>query len=442
MTTTSQAGPSYRRATLMMTATSMLVPLGGLVTAPVLAQGLGTDGRGEFAAALAPASLIVGVATLGLPEALTYFLAKRPSITRRALLWSSLATVGLGVLSVLVVWWALPFLSAGDPELARLILLATIWNVPALVVGLMRGAAVGRQMWGVVAWERIAMTVLRVGALVGLLALDRLTVETAVIVGIAMPIVSGLVYVGLLARPPRDEDQEVEDPRVVGPMFRYGSVVWLGGIATMVIARLASLLMLPLSDAEQLGLYAVATTIADVPLLVAMAIQGTLFGVSSKTTDPSRVTTTARLTLIIGAAGCVVMAGTLPLWLGPLFGEGFVDATAPTIMLLVCALIVIPGLMASSGLGAWGRPGLRSAALIVSLVVNVVAFLLLVPTYGAVGAAWAGIASTTALTAFAVVTAARVMHVPVSDFLVPRRADVVRCWTELTNVVRRVSRRA
>ncbi|MFW7414198.1 lipopolysaccharide biosynthesis protein [Demequina sp. SO4-18] len=441
MTTVSEAGPSYRRATYMMTATSLLVPIGGLVSAPVLAQGLGTDGRGEFAAALAPASLIIGVATLGLPEALTYSLAKRPSITRRALLWSSLATVVLGALSVLVVWWALPFLSAGDPQLARLILLATIWNIPALVVGLLRGAAVGRQMWGVVAWERVAMTVLRVGALVALLGTGRLTVETAVIVSIAMPILSGLVYVGLLTRPPHDQDQDVEDGRVVAPLFRYGAVVWVGGIATMVIGRLAALLMLPLSDAEQLGLYAVATTIADVPLLVAMAIQGTLFGVSSKTTDPTRVTTTARLTLIIGAAGCAVIAASLPLWLGPLFGEGFVDATVPTIMLLVSALIMIPGLMASSGLGAWGRPGLRSAALIASLVVNVGTFLLLVPALGAIGAAWAGIASTSALTAVAVVAASRVMHVPAVDFLIPRRADVVRCWHELGHLVRRVRRR-
>ncbi len=441
MTAVSDASPGYRRATLLMTSTSMLVPLGGLVTAPVLAQGLGAAGRGELAAALAPATLMLGIATLGLPEALTFVIAKRPSITRRALGWASLATVGLGAVSVALVWVLLPFLSAGHPELARLILVATIWNVPALVVAVLRGAATGRQWWGLVAWERVALTVARVGVLFALLIAGHLTVETAVLASVIMPVLSGLVYVGLLRRPPAGADHDVEDPRVAAPMFRYGSVVWLGSIASMVIGRLAGLLMLPMAGAEALGLYTVATTIADVPLVVALAIQGALFGVSSRSSDATRVTSTSRISMVIGLAGVAVMGVTLPWWLGPLFGDGFTAAAWPTVILLASAVVLIPGLMASSGLAAWGRPALRSAALIGSLVVYAAAFVLLVPTWGAWGAAWSGIAGTTTLTAFSVIAGARVLGVGAREFLLPGRADLFLARAEIGQLARRLTGR-
>ncbi|WP_084130358.1 oligosaccharide flippase family protein [Demequina sp. NBRC 110055] len=441
MTAVSDASPGYRRATVLMTSTSMLVPLGGLVTAPVLAQGLGAAGRGELAAALAPATLMLGVATLGLPEALTFFIAKRPSITRRALGWATLATVGLGAVSVALVWTLLPFLSAGDPDLARLILVATIWNVPALVVAVLRGAATGRQWWGLVAWERIALTVARVGVLFALLLAERLTVETAVLASVIMPVLSGLVYVALLRRPPAGDDHEVDDPRIAAPMFRYGTVVWLGSIASMVIGRLAGLLMLPMAGAEALGLYTVATTIADVPLVVALAVQGTLFGVSSRASDASRVTATSRISLLVGLTGVTVMGASLPWWLGPLFGEEFMAAAWPTVILLTSAVVLVPGLMASSGLAAWGRPALRSAALVASLVVHLATFLLFVPAWGAWGAAWSGIAGTTALTAISVLAGARVLGVSSRAFLVPGRADMILAKDEVAALLERLTGR-
>ncbi|MFV0633110.1 lipopolysaccharide biosynthesis protein [Demequina sp.] len=433
MTTETAASSGYRRATMLMTATSVLVPLGGLVTAPVLAQALGVDGRGEVAAALAPATLVLGIATLGLPEALVYLVARRPSIARRAIAWSALVSTGVGLLSVAAVWWALPFLSAGDEDLAALIMTASVWNVPALVVGVLRGAATGRQMWGVIAWERIALTVARIGVLFGLFAVDLLTVKVAVLVSIALPILSGLVYLPVLRRPPQGHDvadDGAPDPRVFIPMMRYGTAIWHGGIATMAIARLPALLMLPLSGSQALGLYSVATQIADAPLIVAMAIQNTLFGVSSRAGDPGRVTLTSRLTLLFGVAGCLAMGLTLPWWIGPLFGEEFTAAIAPTLLLLGSAIILIPGLMATSGLAAWGRPGLRSASQVASLVVHLGAFLVLVPSHGAVGAGWAAIAGTVTMTAVAVVTASRVMDVRARDFLLPGGSDVARAWAE------------
>lgn len=428
--------PTFRRAVLLMTATSFLVPLAGLVTAPILARALGVDGRGELAAALATSALLLGAATLGLPDALTYHVAKRPSMTRRALLWTSLITSALGVACSAVTWLALPFLSGGNEELADLIMLATVLTIPALVVGVFRGAAIGRQMWWTVSIERILMSGLRVALFSWFWLTGILTVYTGVLISVALPVVCGLVYISLLRKPPHDQDQH-DDPRVFAPLLGFGSRIWLGSVASMLLSRASQLLMVPLSTTADLGLFIVANTVSDLPLIVALAIQGALFGVNSRTTDTNQVTSTSRLTMLAGFIGCVIMGASLPFWIEILFGAEFRGAIVPTIMLLGSAVLCIPGLMASTGLSAWGRPGLRSLGLAITLVVNVAALMVFVPLWGVYGACWASILANVVLTSFNVSVASKVMGVPKRDFMLIRPSDAVRGWNEITRLVSR-----
>jgi O-antigen/teichoic acid export membrane protein len=436
MATISEA-PPFRRAVLLVTASSFLVPAAGVLTQPILARALGVAGRGELAVALAAPTLALAVATLGLPEALVYYVAKHPRITRPALLLASLVAVGLGAVCVVATYLATPFLSANDPDLGSLIVLGMALTIPALIVGVFRGAASGRQMWGAVALERVINTTLRVIGLVLLLVVGELTVLTAVLVSCLSPVVAGVVYLRLLKRPPTDSTDPALDGGLPRLLLSYGSRVWFGAVASMLLARVSQLLMAPLSTVEDLGLYSVATTISDLPLIVAGTIAGALHGVNSKSNDSTQVTTTARVTLLVGFAGCVVLGSTLPLWIRPLFGEEFGAAIVPTLMLLLSALICIPGLMAASGIAAWGRPGRRSVGLGITLVTNVAVFVVLVPAFGVIGACWTSIISNVIMTSFMVVGASRVMSEPVPSFLRVRASDVTFAWREGTQLVQR-----
>lgn len=424
-----------------MTATSFLVPFAGLITAPILARALGSAGRGELAAALAPSALMLAVATFGLPDAITYYLAKRPGSTRRAVLWGTAITVVLGFICLGITWLALPFLSVGDAALAENILLATAVTIPALAVGVFRGAATGRQMWRFVAIERLILTGLRVLCFVVLWAIGALTVFTAVLVSVILPIVGGVIYLVLLVKPRQDQDDPDVSDRVLFSILSYGSKVWLGSIASMLISRIAPLIMAPLSSVYDLGLYTVASTISDIALVVALAVQGALFGVNARTANATQLTNTARLTTLAAIVGCAGIAATLPFWIEPLFGTEFRDATIPTIILLASAIICVPGLMASSGLSAWGRPGLRSVGLAITFVVNLGSLIILVPLLGVYGATITSVISNILLTGTMVLFASRVMSVPASDFFVLRGSDFVRAWSELLNLAGAIRRR-
>jgi len=434
---------SMRRAMAFMTTTSVLVPVIGVASAPVLARALGVEGRGEVAAAMAPAALVVAVGTLGLPEALTYHLARRPEAARRALASSSAISLALGALCWTLSWAFADALTGGDSSLVGIMLVGTALALPTMVVGLLRGAAAGLQMWGTIAADRVLSSVLRLVVLLVLALAGLLDVRVAVVSMSLVPVLTGLVYWRVLRRrPPLPPDDpllregagagETGRPQrpVTADVVAFGSRTWLGSVASMATGRVAQLLTAPLAGTTQLGLLVVAITISDVLFILVTAVRDALFGVSARVDDREQLMAISRSATLVGAVGAVAIGVTVPLWIGPVFGEQFTAATAPTWWLLLAAVTNVPGLMAGAGLGAWGRPGLRSASFVVALVVLLAGFVLLVPAAGAVGAGIAAVASGTAMSVFAVAAAARLSGAPATAFVVPRRSDVAALGAE------------
>ena len=199
---------------------------------------------------------------------------------------------------------------------------------------------------------------------------------------------------------------------------------------------------MPLSDVTQLGLFVVAITFSDVPLFFANAVRDVIFGVNAREADLDQLAATSRLMLVVGAAGALVLGVALPWCIVPLFGAGFHDAVVPTWLLLVAGVLGIPALITGAGLGAWGRPGLRSGSVVVTLLVNLAGLALLVPRGGAVGAGWAGVFSAATSSVISVVAMARVGGVSPLVFVVPRRDDFGRLVREMSLALRWMRRPA
>lgn len=406
----------------LVTGANLLVPLVGLASAPILAHSLGVDGRGESSAALGPNLLIVTGATFGLPAALTYVLARRPALTRRALGWASLFSVVLGAVLLLCATVFRFVLAQGDPLLADLIVLGTWFAIPALLVGLLRGAAYGRQMWGAIAIERVLNSFLRLGVLAGLAATGRLDVTTAVVVMSLTPVVAGVAYVGVLRRPSVKPGEPPRDA-VARDLVRFGAQEWIGSVAVMLIARMSQLLVTPLSDVAQLGLLVAAITVSDVPYIVTQAIREVVFGVNSAESDTERLLATSRVVTSVSVAGSLVLAVTLPWWITVFFGAGFGDALVPTWVLLLSSCIAVPGLIAGAGLDSAGKPARRSIAMGLALVLNVAGLVALTPVLGATGAAIASLISTVFATVAMTRADARFRGVRVRRYVVIEAQD-------------------
>jgi len=293
-----------------------------------------------------------------------------------------------------------------------------------------QAVAAGLQAWRLIAAERAVTSALRLAAFIALVALDELTVARAVAVLACTPALGALVYVPLLSRAP-DGAAPLEGTR---DLLSYGARVWAGSLAGIALSRLDQTLMTPLAGTVELGLYAVAVSLSELPLIVNTAVREVFFSADAATRDLSALARATRLSTAATTIVAAVIAASAWCWIGPLFGARF-EAALPTLLVLLLAVVVgNPGSLAGVGLGARGRPRLRSASLAVAAVVNVLVVTTMVPLVGAPGAAAATLAGNVVAATGNIVLLRRVTGLPVGSLLGVRRADLVSLRRQETEV--------
>ena len=114
--------------------------------------------------------------------------------------------------------------------------------------------------------------------------------------------------------------------------------------------------------------------------------------------------------------------------LGLLFGTEFEPARLPLLLLLVGIVLGNPGSIAGAGLGGWGRPELRSYSLIAAAIANVAAVVVLVPGFGAVGAAVATIIGNVLAGGMNVYWCSSRFDVPWTSFIAFRLSDAASLY--------------
>lgn len=409
-------------------------PLAGLASAPILAHALGAEGRGEVAGATAPLLLFATVAAIGVPDAVTFFVARQAAHRRRVANRSTVLIVVSGALASVLALLLAPVLAAGDGDLTSLIMLASFAILPTIFVGVLRAVAAGQGKWTLVAIERAIGPIIRLVAVIAMALTGELTVLTATVAIAYSPVVAGLVYVGL--RGGLSETSDVPPPRY-SDILSYSSRAWLGSIAGVILMRIDQVAMVPLSSTYELGLYVVAVTVGELPLIINTAIREVVFAADARSSDDRTLTRAARVSLFV----CLLIALTLGVtcfwWIPIAFGADFAGAVPVTLVLLAAVTIGVPGSVAGAALGARGMPQLRSYALVVACILNVLLVLVLVPLLGALGAAIATLGGNLVSSNINIVQLKRKFGVPIGDFYLIRRNDVSMLISKLLGLLRR-----
>ncbi len=146
----SKSADAISRGIVVSVAGNIAPPLAAFASAPILAQALGVEGRGAAAAGAAPMLLAMCALTVGMPEAITYYVAKRgpdPAVLRRGLIYLAVAGV-VGTVALVV----LPMhLIPDQPVLITLMTISACALMPALLLSGLRGYAAGLGQWNVIA---------------------------------------------------------------------------------------------------------------------------------------------------------------------------------------------------------------------------------------------------------------------------------------------------
>ena len=426
--------------TVTLTALSHLaLPLSAVATGPVLARALGPEGRGELAAVLAPVYLAALLVTAGLPEAATFLVASGRRAARATALAATTMAAGLGAVAALAVVVAAPLLLRNSPEQVPLLRVLALL-LPLTLAGLtVRGVVHGRSDFASLNAERWTSVLARLVLVVGLALAGALTVASAAWAtnGTALLAAVYLLWRGrrLWRRPEGTEaatgsdvaDGGIDGSRAAGPwgaLVRYGLRVWAGSLSVLLILRVDQVLMAPLAPAAQLGFYAVAVAVAELPAAAFNAVRDVAFATSAARADPQVVARACRTAVAVLAPGCLLLVLVAPPLVVLFFGQDFAPAAAMVRVLFVAAIPSGLAAVAGAGLLAMDRPGRLGAVQAVVAVVNVVAVVALVPPLGGLGAALASLAAYTLLALAAVALFTRASGLDVREVLVPTGADV------------------
>jgi O-antigen/teichoic acid export membrane protein len=410
-------------------------PLAVLLMSPILAQQLGVAGRGELAAATAPYLLAVAIASLGLPDAIVQSVASGLRLGRASWLSVSALTIVSGLIASAVIALAAPLLAQGGADIVvSLIVVAGAATLPSLGVALLRGMASGVHAWRLVSAERIANGSIKILGTFALVASGNMTLTSTTVLIAYSPVAAGLVYLVL----PAVYKKAPEAVRVrPSATLSYGMKAWLGSSAGILMLRLSQLLVMPLSNSTQLGLYAVAVNVSEVPLIANSAIREVMFSADAAGRDDQKLTQTARISFIVCAATALPILVTMVWWLPFLFGEEFVPAVPSIILSAVAVLVGVPGSIAGSSLAARGHPSLRSLSITFGCIANVALVFALVPLLGAVGASLATLVGNLISSNSCIIYANRRFGMKAVDFYAIRSTDFVALWAVAMKLARR-----
>ncbi|MFI5492686.1 lipopolysaccharide biosynthesis protein [Actinoplanes sp. NPDC051859] len=388
----------------------------GVIVTWIVARTLGAEQAGAFFAATAAFVLVGGLAKLGTQTGLVYWPAKLRATGREHLLGACLRTALTPVLvmSVLLsaaMWFAAPdiaHLSAGEtPYLAHehtvgLRVLALFLPLQAMTDAFLTATRGYKAMRPTVTLDRLlrsALQLLCVGA-AGVATLWFAASLPVFAAAWALPYLPVYVLAGLALRkiylagkPENFRSRRSERLDLRRAFWKFTGPRALASVAQLALQRVDVLLVAALGSLSAAAVYAVAGRFV---VLIQFANQGISQSVQPRLAEALAVgdratanhlyqTATGWLVLVTWPINLLVIL-LAPLYLG-LFGADYVDGT-PVVVVLACAMLVATGCgMVDMVLAMAGRTSWNLINVLVALAVTIGLDLLLIPRYGALGAA-------------------------------------------------------
>jgi O-antigen/teichoic acid export membrane protein len=365
-----------------------------LVSGAVVARWLGPVGKGQLALAMLVPSVLALLLGGGLGAANIYFLGSRHLGLQRL----TANSIGFGLLASLAgVTLALPFVATGALERwmpgvpAALILLALVALPLTVLSSCLSGLLLGLQRILAVNRIQLAQNALSTGLLVALVGGIGGGVAAA-IAAFLLAAAGALMAQALLVRRLGGRLAPRLERDTLAPALAYGWRAQAGAMLQFFNYRLDVFIVNYLAGVEQVGIYGVAVSLAELLWQWPNAVGLVLFPrvSASDPRETNRLTPRVlRWTLLLTLAGALALTLVGPMVIRTIFGARFAGAYVPMLILLPGVVLLGGGKVLTSAIAGRGHPGLNSINAAAALVVTLGGNLLLVPRYGISGAALA-----------------------------------------------------
>ncbi len=386
-----QAGRrSFIHDALVLIGNQFTVMAVGVITGVVLARCLGASGRGLIAAVMVYPAILLSLMDMGVRQASAYYIGKGFYTNGQVVGAISTIALTLGTLGALVCAVFLRWMD--NPQVTPLIVLLAIAPIPfSIFTSYSSGVFLGNRQVGIFAnigWMVAILNLLAAILLVWVLdggpegALGATLLSKAVVVGYALWLVRTLAPIR-----PRFEW------RVIRALIAKGLVYSVALFVITLNYKVNLVVMGKLSSVDQIGIFALGVSVAQLTWALPQAITTALFSHSATAPDEDvfsgKVMRLFRVTLLVALVLVIVLGLAAPILIPLVYGEEF-RPSVRVIHLLLPGVFCLLGLkILNMDLAGRGKPNASLYAMIPALVLNGGLSLWLVPRYGSRGAAMA-----------------------------------------------------
>lgn len=365
-----------------------LGPVLGLISGPILARALGPTGRGQFASVMEPLTLAAAIASFGIPSAITYFISQGHN-PKHVLKIGFLIGI-IPTLFICALMWVYSGPVSASQNLPRGFV-AGAWTfvLISVVIQLRRAFWQGSAGWLVLDTERGIYSVLRFIAVVVAALLGAHSATIFVLVQLAMILVGGVI----LWLPWKRDTHHIPQKVPQRSFLRYSTLAAVGTIAMVANNRLDQVLMPAQTSSAQMGFYAVAVTIAEIPLVFATLASRDTLQMSGAGKSIKQILRHNAI-YIVGALVSSVCLGFGASWYLPLFfGTEFNPAITAIHLLSIGTGLTTVAVVAISFIAGKGAPTFSSLVPVSGLFVTLVAFQIYWTKVDATVASWISLAA-------------------------------------------------
>ncbi len=375
--------------------TSGFTQLVVIVSGVLVARSLGPEDRGYFALLTVVSGICYLLASLGLPTAATYFIARDRVRAREiagALLWPVI-TLAIAGLVLQIVFLGL--LVTDDPEQVKVAAAVSLLLVPAIFAfGLATSIFQGQGHFGRFNVFRTLPTLTYVLAVVALFVGGSASLVTIMVAWAGANFVCGFLALGVAGFALPKPTLTTADPLPSRQqMTKFGLKSLVGSMSPIDAFRLDQIVVGLFLAPVALGMYVAAQALSGLTRIVAWSVGLVAYPRVASQADRGAARRTMWKYFLLGVAvsSCVVVllevtAGRLvPLF----FGSDFEDAVGITRILVLASLFMAARRVLTDGVNGLGHPGLGTIAEVASWIVLVPAVATCLPLFGVKGVALA-----------------------------------------------------
>jgi O-antigen/teichoic acid export membrane protein len=390
-------GSRWRTAASRSVAGS-LVASGGLqlliiVSGVLVARGLGPEDRGYLALIVVVSGVCSLAGSVGLPSAVTYYIARDPSHAREvasSLLMPGVVQVGA---TFAVQTAVLVVLVMNEPERVKFAAMISLLLGPG-ILALSYGLAIlqGQQRFRAFNVLRVLPTIAYVAAVFILFVLHAADLVRLMTIWAGTNFVGGFLALAVAVRG-LPTAPLAGSPPSRPQVLRFGLKSVFGSLSPVDTLRLDQAVVGLFLSPVALGLYVVAQAFANLPRLVAASVGVVAFPQVASQSDPRAARRAMWRYFLVGAAFSALVVGVLEIAIGDLvrlfFGSDFTEATPIARILLVAALFIAARRVLTDAINGMGYPGLGTVSEVASWVLLLPTLAILVPRFGVEGVALA-----------------------------------------------------